>query len=124
VYVSEIQLDRVIPQLPSGDLAKTADFFNELGFETHWLSEENRMLILKRSHVELHFWKTDNEAEAQKLGRVSSCYIRSEQVSELFKEFKERGVKFRYELKDQPWGMREMQIDDPYDNAIRFGSPI
>jgi hypothetical protein len=31
---------------------------------------------------------------------------------------------FRYELTTQPWGMHEMQIDDPYGNAIRFGERV
>lgn len=28
------------------------------------------------------------------------------------------------ELKQMPWGMNEMQVDDPYGNAIKFGEPI
>lgn len=37
---------------------------------------------------------------------------------------KRLGAPFRYELRVQPWGMTEMQIDDPYGNAIRFGERI
>ena len=28
------------------------------------------------------------------------------------------------EMTIQPWGMHEMQIDDPYGNAIRFGERV
>ena len=45
-------------------------------------------------------------------------------VDDLYKEFKERHAPFRTELQEQPWGMKEMQIDDPYKNALRFGCQI
>lgn len=117
-------LEPAIPQLPSGNINKTEDFFIQmLRFETTFKSLEYKILILKRGHCEIHFWQTSEE-EALNLGRNSSCYIRTSLVDELFSEFKERGVVFRYELVDQPWGMREMQIDDPYGNAIRFGRSV
>jgi hypothetical protein len=34
------------------------------------------------------------------------------------------GGKFSIGLVKQPWGMQEMQIDDPYGNAIRFGDVL
>lgn len=39
-------------------------------------------------------------------------------------EFQKRSMKFRYPLEKKPWGMNEMQIDDPFGNAIRFGEPL
>ncbi|WP_373997618.1 bleomycin resistance protein [Bdellovibrio bacteriovorus] len=115
------KLHPAIPQLPTGDIENTADFFvSKLGFQIISKMPEHGFLSLKRGAAEIHFWKTTEEA-AKSLGRNSSCYIRVENIEVLFEEFKSRGVKFRYELIKQPWGMNEMQIDDPFENAIRFG---
>lgn len=118
-------LDPAIPQLPSGDIQKTASFYVEkLGFEVALLLENHNFLSVKRGYTEIHFWKASTEEEAKKYGSVSSCYIRVKNIEELFSEFKAKGVHFRYELTKQPWGMNEMQIDDPYLNAIKFGEMI
>lgn len=123
--MSEAKLSPAFPQLPTGDIDKTASFFSEkLGFEVFGIYNDKKFLIMRRGVTEIHFWKAENEEEALKAGGVSSCYVRVENITPLFNEFKERGVKFRYELTLQPWGMKEMQIDDPYSNAIRFGEPI
>ena len=115
-------LSPAIPQLPSGDIEKTASFFvNCLGFEVAAKFVEYKFLSVKRGPTEIHFWQTPTEKEALDLGSDSSCYIRVQNIETLFQEFKEKGATFRYELTKQPWGMNEMQIDDPYMNAIRFG---
>jgi uncharacterized glyoxalase superfamily protein PhnB len=117
-------LEPAIPQLPSGDINKTEAFYNQtLGFETVVKYLDHNHLVVKRGNCEIQFWGT-NEKQARELGEDSSCYIRTDQVSSLFVEFKEKNAPFKYELDDQPWGMKEMQIDDPYGNAIRFGFPI
>src|SRR5437868_10671254 len=114
-----------IPQLPSGDIEKTAQFFEtKLGFKTAAKMLDYGFLSVKRGDTEIHFWKAASDKEAQTIGSQSSCYIRVENIEPLFQEFKERGATFRYELTKQPWGMNEMQIDDPYLNAIRFGESV
>lgn len=118
-------LASAIPQLPTGDIEKTAEFFEKkLGFQIIAKMVEHNFLSVKRGATEIHFWKAPSEKEAQAIGRQSSCYIRVENIEQLFAEFKERGTPFRYELTKQPWGMNEMQIDDPFFNAIRFGEEI
>jgi uncharacterized glyoxalase superfamily protein PhnB len=112
-------LSPAIPQLPSGNLEKTATFYKTfLGFEE--LFRFDSIVSLKRENVEIHFWLTD-EKSALDLGSNSSCYIRVQNIETLFKEFQNNGITFRYVLQEMPWGMNEMQIDDPYKNAIRFG---
>lgn len=123
--MSETKLGSAIPQLPSGDLEKTAAFYEfQLGFQIISKMIDYNFLSVKRGSAEIHFWKAPSEKEARELGQESSCYIRVENIIPLFNEFKEKGATFRYELTKQPWGMHEMQIDDPYMNAIRFGEPI
>jgi uncharacterized glyoxalase superfamily protein PhnB len=118
-------LSPAIPQLPSGNLQRTADFFREyLGFTEFELYEEHGHLIACRGPVEIHFWDAGSESEARNYGIASSCYIRVENIVSLYEEFKARQTPFRYELTTQAWGINEMQIDDPYGNAIRFGEII
>ncbi len=121
----QVKLSPAFPQLPSGDIEKTAKFFiDRLGFEIVAKYVEQKFLIVKRGAAEIHFWQAETESEAKRLGVASSCYIRVENIEILFNEFKNRNAVFRYELKKQPWGMYEMQIDDPYLNAIRFGEEL
>jgi uncharacterized glyoxalase superfamily protein PhnB len=118
-------LSPAIPQLPSGDLTITADFYRErLGFTQFKLYADEGHLIIKREQVEIHFWRAGSEVDARTYGSASSCYIRVQNIGTLFEEFRNRGAPFGYELTSQPWGMREMQVNDPYGNAIRFGEDI
>ena len=119
------KLSPAFPQLPTGNIDRTAAFFVEqLGFRVKAKFPTQKFLIVEREDAEIHFWTAETDADAREVGSNSSCYIRVEEIDELYKEFKARGVRFRYELTKQPWGMYEMQIDDPYGNAIRFGEVI
>jgi uncharacterized glyoxalase superfamily protein PhnB len=123
--MSQSILGPAIPQLPTGDIEKTAKYFSEkLGFEIVAQYKEQNFLIVKRGAAEIHFWQAPSEKEARDLASESSCYIRVDNIEALFAELRKRGATFRYELTKQPWGMHEMQIDDPYMNAIRFGEPL
>ena len=117
-----VKFNPAIPQLPSGDIEKTADFFEKkLNFEIAAKFPEYKHLIVRRGPAEIHFWQAATEREAKKIGSQSSCYIRVENIESLFEELKKSEAPFGYELTKQPWGMNEMQINDPYGNAIRFG---
>ncbi len=118
-------LNPAIPQLPSGDLQRTADFYRDrLGFTEFKLFPEHGHLIVRRGPVEIHFWDAGSDEEAKHYGGVSSCYIRVRNIGPLYEEFRQRQAPFRYELTRQPWGMNEMQVDDPYGNALRFGEAV
>jgi hypothetical protein len=80
--------------------------------------------MLNRGNAEIHFWQAPSEEVARALASQSSCYIRTKNIEELYAEFKKQNVPFGYELTDQPWGMKEMQVNEPYGIAIRFGEQI
>ena len=82
---------------------------------------EHNHLIVQRGPAEIQFWQASTEEVAREIGIQSSCYIRVQNIESLFQEYKENGAPFGYELTEQPWGMNEMQVNDPYGNAIRFG---
>ena len=115
-------LSPAIPQLPTGDIDKTAEFFeSKLGFVVAEKFPEYKHLIIRRGEAEIHFWQAPTDSEARAIACQSSCYIRVKSIQALFSEFKANGATFAYELSRQPWGMHEMQVNDPYGNAIRFG---
>jgi uncharacterized glyoxalase superfamily protein PhnB len=118
-------LHPAIPQLPSGDLQRTADFFRDrLGFTDVELIAEHGHLIVRRGAAEIHFWLAGSVDEARHFGSASSCYIRVQSIEPLYQELMQRQAPFRYGLTRQPWGMHEMQVDDPFGNAIRFGEAL
>ncbi len=123
--MSTAKLSPAIPQLVTGNIELTATFFaGQLGFEVVAKFPEHNHLIVRRGPAEIHFWQAPTEAGAREIATQSSCYIRVENIDLLFLEFKSSGVPFGYELTKQPWGMNEMQVNDPYGNAIRFGEPL
>lgn len=118
-------LNPAIPQLPSGDLQRTADFYRDrLGFTGFKFYPEHGHLIVLREPVEIHFWQASSEEEARHYGSASSCYIRVQNIASLYEELRQREAPFRYGLTLQPWEMYEMQVDDPFGNAIRFGEAM
>lgn len=115
-------MEPAIPQLPSGDLDVTRRFYVEqMGFKVAAMYPDQGFLILRRDAAEIHFWRASSEQEAKQYGSASSCYIRVENIQSLHDELLLGGVELRYGLVRQPWGMYEMQVDDPYGNAIRLG---
>ena len=45
-------------------------------------------------------------------------------VDKLYADLRKRGAKIKAEPKNQPWGLREMQVADVDGNVMRIGSPI
>ena len=123
--MSTAELTQAVPQLPTGDIEQTAVFFeSKLGFDIVAKSPEHNHLIVQRGAAEIHFWQASTEENAREIAMQSSCYIRVENIESLFLEYSQNGVPFGYELTKQPWGMNEMQVNDPYGNAIRFGERL
>lgn len=107
---------RCIPILASLDIAETATFYaGQLGFRVEY--QERNYLIVKRDHMELHFWKTDD----RKFSENTSCYIRGAQIGALHAEFTARGVPRVSPFEVRPWNMKEFYVHDPHGNLLRFG---
>ena len=118
-----MKLSPAIPQLPMFDIDQTEQFYAKvLGFEVKAKFPEQNFLMMKRDNAEVHFLGY-SEKDAKAYGAVTSIYIYPENMDELAKELRDRGAEFRYGPEDKPWGMYEMQIDDPSGTAVRFGVP-
>ncbi|UVK36506.1 VOC family protein [Mesorhizobium sp. AR10] len=108
---------RTIPVLPSPDIKATRDFYrDQLGFGIVE-PEMDGYLIVRRSEMEIHFWKSDD----LKLPEASSCYIRGGEVPALHAEFSARGVEKLSPFTVRPWNMKEFYVWDPHGNLLKFG---
>ena len=70
---------------------------------------------LERDNVELHVSSFSGDGVA---GGV--VFIGVEDIDELHEELKAKGVTIDLEPTDQSWGNREMYVNDPDSNSIRF----
>jgi catechol 2,3-dioxygenase-like lactoylglutathione lyase family enzyme len=70
---------------------------------------------LTRDDVELHVSSFSGDGVA---GGV--VFVGVQDVDELHKELKVKGVVIDLEPTDQSWGNREMYVHDPDNNSIRF----
>ncbi len=50
----------------------------------------------------------------------SAVRLDVDNVDILFEEFSKKGVSIKLEPYDQSWGTREMLLDDPFGNKLRF----
>ncbi len=123
VFMSTAILSPAVPQLVTGDIELTASFFEtKLGFEIVSKFPERNHLIVRRGLAEIQFWQAPSDESAREIAMQSSCYIRVENVENLFQEYRASDVPFGYELTHQPWGMHEMQVNDSSSNGCSWPS--
>lgn len=106
-----------VPVLPSLNIDETEAFYRDwLGFHERVYRADD-YLIVRRRHLELHFWLTQEDA----LPKSSSVYIRGGEVPALFVEYDERQVQGLSPFFVRPWNMKEFYVHDPHGNLLRFG---
>ena len=107
----------VLPVLTSLNIEETQRFYSDcLGFD-QFIYQAQDYLILRRAHMELHFWVTDNRAHCE----ISGIYIRGGGIYALYEEFAANKVPSLSPFKLRPWKMMEFYIWDPHGNLLKFG---
>jgi len=111
-----------IPLLHVTSSKDAEDFYcAKLGFTQEWAyrpaapADNPAYLGLRRDGVPLHISSFSGDGVA---GGVASFHVRD--VDALFAEFTARGAAIELEPYDQTWGNREMYINDPDGNSLRF----
>lgn len=105
-----------IPVLASLAIEESRSFYGDrLGFAVVY--QDDDYLIVRRDHMELHFWRTDD----RRFPENTSCYIRGGQVASLHEEFAAAGVPRLSAFEAKPWTMTEFTLHDPHGNLLRFG---
>lgn len=114
--------DISIPILPSVDLQKTTVFYESLGFQKHFPS--NDYLIMNLNNIEIHFVI---HSKLVPDSNESSCFIRTKNVDNLFEvmskynNLPEKGIPRLTKTENKPWGIREFAIVDLCGNLLRIG---
>ena len=116
---SSTSITAIIPQLPSLDLARSSQFYQQLGFRE--IGHYPALLLLQFDAQELHFWLTTDAT----LGATSSCYLRVQQIEVLHARYAAIPglLQAEYQLAPRPWGMNEFYLIDPDGNLLKFGEP-
>ncbi|WP_244934670.1 bleomycin resistance protein [Leptospira vanthielii] len=113
-------IKKSVPQLPSLDLFRSKDFYEDnLGFKT--LKQYDDILLLEKDGIELHLWLCDDPSIPQN----SSVYYQVDSIDSMYLDYKNKGIVHKNaELMDKPWGMREFYVIDSDGNLLKFGQVI
>ena len=120
-----VELGEAVPILRIFDVAKAREFYLDfLGFTVDWehrFSEDAPIYMqVTRSGVSLHLSEHHGDGTPG-----TAVYVTVNGLAEFHAELGARNYKYnRPGLMDQEWGMREMYVNDPFGNTIRFGEPI
>lgn len=111
----------VIPVLHVSNTAVAFEFYSRLGFSQRsaYRFDEAQpdpcYMGLKRDDVTLHISSFAEDAVPG-----GAVFLIVEDVDALHMELKAKGVVIDLEPTDQSWGNREMYVNDPDGNSIRF----
>ncbi len=111
-----------IPVLHVSEIKRALEFFcDKLGFSKEWSYTPDQNSIdptyaaLKREGSWIHISSFPGDGVS---GAVTNFIVSD--VDALHQEFKEKGIEFVLEPYDQTWGNREMYLNDPDGNKLRF----
>jgi len=100
--------------IPVSDLKKTVEFYEKvLGLKKE--SEWSTYVIFDCGGVELAFEPGGSKGEKKGSPYI---FLIVDDVDKEYEQLKEKGVKFKSEPKDQPWGGRVASLTDPDGNKI------
>ncbi len=117
--------ERVVPVLRIFDVGKAREFYlGFLGFSVDWEHRHEADLPLymqvSRGSLVLHLSEHHGDACPG-----STVYVHASGLEGLQAELAAKAYRYgRPGLVDQPWGMRELVVHDPFGNRIRFGEPL
>jgi uncharacterized glyoxalase superfamily protein PhnB len=114
-------IERVVPVLRIFDEEKAREFY--LGFLDFSLDWEHRFepgmpvyMQVSRGALQLHLSEHHGDGTPG-----SVVWVQMRGLDDFHREIAARGYRnARPGIEDQPWGMREMTVIDPFGNRLRF----
>lgn len=112
------------------DTAKTAEFYEKLGFIITKNDPEHLSIRLNWFWVDFHPQNKEDKPEFQKEANLENkgagqfLYIKVDNVDDFYEGVKKRGLKPSSEPKDWPWGNREFVLRDPDGYKLVFFQKI
>lgn len=111
-------VQRVFPTLRILDADRARSFYVErLGFRVdwEWSRGPGSPSIMQVSRDGLALYLSSHEGDCRTGGLV---YLYVEHVDSWHDELRRAGVEIEEQLRDQPWGNREMRLRDPFGNCL------
>ena len=129
VQDTNLQLLAVHPVLMASDVRRSISFFEDLGFTTSFLDDQDnpRYVGLTRNNVEIHVQWYELSSTNKALDRPVYRFL-ARDVDALYREFSDRanGALAAAQTTpwcapaDTPWGTREFHVRDPSGNGLQF----
>ena len=114
-------LTSIHPMLPMRSKEKTRNFYiNKLEFKEFGNADYDGYLMLRKDHVELHFFEFAALVPEENYGQV---YIRTQKIDKYYQFLLDSKVWIHPngQLETKPWGQKEFSILDPDHNLLTFG---
>lgn len=116
-----MELDRIVPVLPSLNFDTTVRFYQAVLGEAEVFRTPD-YLILKFPGLgrEVHFYQTKNPKD----GECAGLYLRVKNIGQYAERARFAQGRILKTLRDEPWGQREFCLLDPSGCLLRFGEPV
>lgn len=117
-------LTKVAPKLPMRNKAATRAYYvSQLGFTDIGSADYEGYLMVKRDHVEIHFFEFKELDPKTNYGQV---YIRTDEIDSLYQSMldNKNPIHPAGHLQNKPWGQREFSMLDPDNNLLTFGQSV
>src|SRR5690606_11003778 len=103
----------------SKDTAKTAEFYEKLGFTFDRREPDHLSILLGEFWIDFHPQDKEDKPDFQKEANLENkgagqfLYIKVDDVDAFYEDLLKKGLTPSSEPKDWPWGNREFVIRDP-----------
>ena len=115
-------IERAVPILPGDDLAVARDFYvGKLGFTLQFEATDdgrNGIMGVERGTIELTI-----DCPMPGHGRQACASLRVNDADALYNEWRDK-VKTNRPPKNEPWGGRTFDLQDPFDNTLFVIGPF
>ena len=110
----------------------TANFYRDkLGFHyKRFWGDPPRFCMVKRSGIIIMLSQPDRpglmrpNSALDPNGAAHDAYVWIDDADRLYQEFKSQGVKIVREIRDEPYGFRDFDIEDCNGYRLAFGQPL
>lgn len=117
-------LTTIAPKLPMRSKAVTREFYvTQLGFTDIGRVDYEGYLLLRKDHVEIHFFEFKSLDPKENYGQV---YIRTTDIEALYYAMVKNtnSVHPAGHLQTKAWGQKEFSMIDPDNNLLTFGESM
>jgi catechol 2,3-dioxygenase-like lactoylglutathione lyase family enzyme len=113
---------KLVMSLLAGNLARTLQFYLNLGFHLSGGSVENGWIELCLGSAVLQFYSDPPKGTAAPPQLSGTIYVHVSQVDQIAKQLETRAA-FEWGPEDMDYGMREFAVRDPNGYILAFAAP-